>query len=130
MYRRGRSENLVELRDALARGGEPFAISLGNFLDQFYASPSAGALSAEPAPLAGAVENGDYYDAFLAATAEYLATEYGLAVPAWAGGRSRFLPEPRVTVRNPKLRDLLLSECPAPFKRRGVIVSRDALLRV
>ena len=109
MYR-GRSENLVELRDALARGGEPFAVSLGNFLDQFYASPSDAALAAEPALLAGAVENGAYYDAFLAATAEYLATEYGFAVPAWVEGRSRFLPEPRLSLRNPKLRDLLLSE--------------------
>jgi hypothetical protein len=46
---RGRSENFVEHRSALARGVELFPLLLGNFLDQFYSAPSIIALSAEPA---------------------------------------------------------------------------------
>lgn len=79
----GRCENLTEIRDALAKAEERFAILLGNFLDQFYSAPSAAALTAEPGLLEGVMEDGAYYDAYLAALAEYLAGKFGLPVPDW-----------------------------------------------
>lgn len=127
---RGRCENLVEIRDALAKAEEGFAVLLGNFLDQFYSGPSAEALAAEPGLLEGVLEDGGYYDAYLAAVAEYLAGKFGLPLPDWVNGSGRFLATHRVYGWHPKLRELLISECPEPFKRRGVIVSANAMFRV
>jgi hypothetical protein len=77
----GRCENITEIRDSLAKAEERFAVLLGNFIDQFYSGPSAEALAAEPKPLSGVMEDGAYYDAYLAAMAEYLAGKFGLTGP-------------------------------------------------
>jgi hypothetical protein len=129
MYR-GRSENLVELRDAILSGEEPFAVLLGNFLDQAYTNPGLSAVQAEPESLVGVMKNGEYFDAYLASIAEYLAAEFKIATPKWAEQGLRFLPSLRISVKNPRLRDVLIAECPEPFKRRGIIVSSNAMSRV
>jgi len=66
----------------LAASGESFDLCLRNFLDGFLARPAGTALAAEPERLAdklpalGAVE-----DAYLAATAEWLAWKFNLPPP-------------------------------------------------
>ena len=65
--------------------GEPFDFCLRNFLDGFYAAPNSEALQEEPRRLAEIVPRfGRIEDAYLAATAEWLAWKYDLQPPAWA----------------------------------------------
>lgn len=69
-------------------------------------------------------------DAALAAVAEFLARRDGWRVPAWAREADReavpwwFVTELR------GLHPRALVESPAPFRRRGVFITRDALERV
>ena len=114
----------------LAAEGESFDLCLRNFLDGFFARPGGGALAAEPERLAeklpqlGAVE-----DAYLAATAEWLAWKYDLSPPHWVFEPARFLRRPWFASQLAALRGLLLLESPAPFRSRNLFVSENALSR-
>ncbi len=114
----------------LAAAGESFDLSLRNFLDGFSAHPAATALAAEPEKLAdklpalGAVE-----DAYLAATAEWLAWKFNLPPPRWAFEPARSLRRPWFASQLAALRGLLLLESPAPFRSRNLFVSENALSR-
>ena len=114
----------------LAAGGESFDLSLRNFLDGFFAEPTRFALDAEPVKLAdrlpqlGAVE-----DAYLAATAEWLAWKFDLPPPSWAFEPVRSLRRPWFASPLGTLRGLLLLESPAPFRSRNLFVSENALSR-
>jgi hypothetical protein len=120
---------LAQVADLTARG-ESFDLSLRNFLDAFYARPAAEALAPEPQPLAttvpllGAVE-----DAYLAATAEWLAWRHDLPPPQWAFAETRSLRRPWFASQLSSLRGLLLLESPAPFRSRNLFVSENALSR-
>jgi hypothetical protein len=113
----------------LAAAGESFDLCLRNFLDGFIALPAGAALAAEPEKLAdklprlGAVE-----DAYLAATAEWLAWKFNLPPPRWAFEPVRFLRRPWFASQLAALRGLLL-ESPAPFRSRNLFVSENALSR-
>ena len=114
----------------LAANGESFDLCLRNFLDGFLARPGTDALTAEPEKLAdklpqfGAVE-----DAYLAATAEWLAWKFSLPPPRWAFEPARSLPRPWFASQLAALRGLLLLESPAPFRSRNLFVSENALSR-
>ena len=114
----------------LAAGGESFDLCLRNFLDGFLARPAGDALAIEPEKLAdklpqlGAVE-----DAYLAATAEWLAWKFNLPPPRWAFEPARFLRRPWFASQLAALRGLLLLESPAPFRSRNLFVSENALSR-
>lgn len=115
---------------ALTARGESFDFCLRNFLDGFYAHPAADALAPEPerldprVPQLGAVE-----DAYLAATAEWLAWKYDLQPPRWAFDEARSLRRPWFASQLSTLRALLLIESPAPFRSRNLFVSENALSR-
>jgi hypothetical protein len=122
----------IKLADVavLVAQGESFDLALRNFLDAFYAQPDASRLAAEPpslratAPGLGAVE-----DAYLAATAEWLAMRFQLPMPDWAASEHRTLHRPWFASPLAALRGILLLESPAPFRARNLFVSENALAR-
>jgi hypothetical protein len=124
-----RPKTLLEVAQ-LAMDGDDFDRGLANFLDDFYAAPTAVALSIEPvllAPTAG--ELGRVRDAYLAATAEKLACDYKFPVPEWTGSEDRKLHHPWFASSLASLRTVLLLESPAAFRSRNIFISENALLR-
>ncbi len=115
---------------ALTRAGESFDFSLRSFLDEFHPKPDPARFHAEPARLADVVRDGQRYDAFLAATAETLATTLGLEPPAWVWQQTRKLHRPWFALPWEGLRAVLLLESPAAFRSRNLFVSANALSRV
>jgi len=74
----------------LTAGGDSFDRCLANFLDEFYATPVADALSNEPPLLAANFgDPGRVQDAYLAATAEELARRFNFPCPAWTSAEQR-----------------------------------------
>lgn len=76
------------------------------------------AIESEPVLLAGRFEQGEVADAWLAATAEYLAARIGLAAPEWVAGEGRRLLSPWFT--SPVRRLAAMRDSPAPFKNRNL----------
>jgi hypothetical protein len=114
----------------LTAQGESFDFCLRNFLDGFYAQPNAGALETEPKRLASVVPPlGTVEDAYLAATAEWLAWKFDLQPPRWVFNETRSLRRPWFASQLSSLRALLLLESPAPFRSRNLFVSENALSR-
>ena len=114
----------------LARNGESFDFSLRNFLDYFLPHPDAAALAIEPELLAGKLpQTGEVADAYLAATAEWLAWKFDLPPPLWAFDPVRSLRRPWFASQLSALRAVLLLESPAAFRSRNLFVSENALSR-
>jgi len=115
---------------AWAAEGDSFDLCLRNFLDGFYAKPNAAALQKEPVRLAETNPHfGQIEDAYLAATAEWLAWKFDLPPPAWAFDPSRSLRRPWFASQLAGLRAVLIHESPAPFRSRNLFVSENALSR-
>jgi len=122
-------KTLAEVAE-LAAQGEPFDLCLRNFLDGFYARPDSAALKAEPMILDPRdSRNGAVKDAYLAATAEWLAWRFNFPAPEWAFAASRSLHRPWFASTLAALRAVLLWESPAPFRSRNLFVSENALSR-
>jgi hypothetical protein len=124
-----RPQSLAEVARFTLQGGN-FDFVLRSFLDAFQAQPDGSRLVEEPPLLAGAQSEGGRWDAYLAATAESLATEHRLAVPSWAWQESRKLRLPWFALPWAGLRAVLLQESPAAFRSRNLFVSANALSRV
>jgi hypothetical protein len=115
---------------ALTATGDSFDRCLANFLDAFYAEPSATALSEVPMLLAPSDPvTGCVRDAYLAATAEELARRMNFPSPAWALAENRRLHRPWFASPLAALRAVLLLESPAGFRSRNLFVSDNALSR-
>jgi hypothetical protein len=113
-----------------AASGESFDRSLRNFLDGFNSHPRKEALLEEPRRLRDVVAKlGLIEDAYLAATAEWLAWRHELPAPAWAFSEDRKLHRPWFASEMPELRAVLLWESPAAFRSRNLFVSENALTR-
>jgi hypothetical protein len=124
-----RPNSLAEVA-ARAAAGDSFDRCLANFLDAFYAAPSAAALLEEPALLAPSDPvTGSVRDAYLAATAEELARRLNLPSPTWALSEDRRLHRPWFASPLSALRAVLLLESPAGFRSRNLFVSDNALSR-
>jgi hypothetical protein len=123
-----RSKTLADVAE-VTRRGEPFDICLRNFLDEFREAPSFAGVEKEPIRLKGAIEQGELYDAYLAAVAESLVSEHGLAMPAWAWAEDRKLRRPWFALPWDGMRAILLVESPAAFRSRNLFVSANALSR-
>lgn len=117
-----RPKTLAEVAE-LTHAGEPFDFALRSFLDGFQTCPGAAAFAEEPRWL------GAHLDAYLAATAEALASAHGLEIPAWAWAESRKLRRPWFALPWAGLRAVLLLESPAAFRSRNLFVSANALSR-
>ena len=111
-----------------AAGGD-FSYVLADFLDAFYRAPDAAMLADAPDLLAGKVERGAAWDAFLGATAESLARRHGWPVPAWSTRPERGLHEPFFPIQSAAFRATLLLESPVEFRSRNLFVTANALSR-
>ena len=115
---------------ALALTGESFDLCLANFLDEFYANPSAQALMEEPLLLAPAFGDlGKIQDAYLAAATEELARRFNLPCPEWTPTEQRALRRPWFASNLASLRAVLIHESPPAFRARNLFVSENALSR-
>ena len=114
---------------AAIQSGEDFGYMIRDFLDRFRDEPTSSLIAEEPALLAPVLDDDDLADAYLAATAAWLANNNRLPVPAWAKGSSRALETPWFAARSHKLRMLLLQESPSEFRLRNLFVSANALFR-
>jgi len=115
----------------LTAGGDSFDRCLANFLDGFYLAPQGSALAEAPVLLAPSLgELGRIQDAYLAATAEELARQYDLPLPAWTASEDRQLRTPWFATPLAAVRTVLLLESPAGFRARNLFVSANALTRV
>jgi len=124
-----RPKTLAEVAQ-LAADGNPFDPCLANFLDEFYAAPSAAALADEPVLLAPKLgERGQVQDAYLAATAEELACIRQFPVPLWTIAETRKLHRPWFASSLAGLRAVLLLESPPAFRSRNLFISENALSR-
>ena len=124
-----RPQTLAEVAQ-LASSGDSFDRCLANFLDEFYAAPDAKALAAAPMLLAPDLgEPGRVQDAYLAATAEKLASDNHFPVPAWTDAEARKLHRPWFASPLAALRTVLLLESPAAFRSRNLFISQNALTR-
>ncbi|MEI6178733.1 MAG: hypothetical protein WCS43_17710 [Verrucomicrobiota bacterium] len=121
----------IPMREAFAAIDNPddFGYMVRDFLDRFRAQPDPTLIAGEPAPLAPILGDGGVADAYLAATAAWLANKHHLPVPKWAKGGSRALDVPWFAARTHKLRMLLIQECPTEFRVRNLFVSANALSR-
>ena len=124
-----RPKTLAEVAQLAARG-ESFDRCLANFLDEFYAAPSAKALADAPVLLAPDLGRlGSVQDAYLAATAEELARAHQFPVPVWTAADERKLHQPWFASPLAALRAVLLLESPAAFRSRNLFISENALTR-
>ena len=124
-----RPRTLAEVAQ-LANDGDSFDRCLANFLDEFYAAPSAEALAEVPPWLAPKLGDlGRVQDAYLAATAEELARQQQFPVPDWTAAEARQLHRPWFASPLAALRAVLLLESPAAFRSRNLFVSENALTR-
>ena len=120
--------SLSELAAQATESGD-FSYLLGDFLDAFYRLPTRAALEAEPLLLAGHQEKGSMMDAFLAATAQFLAARQGWPAPGWVFGSARYLHRPFFPVTAASFRATLLLESPPAFRCRNLFVTANALSR-
>ena len=124
-----RPQTLAEVA-VLAAQGDSFDRCLANFLDGFYATPTADALAEAPALLAPQFGDlGRVQDAYLAATAEELARRFNLPKPDWTVGEDRQLHRPWFATPLAAVRAVLLLESPPAFRARNLFVSENALSR-
>lgn len=124
-----RPKTLIEVA-RLAAQGDSFDRCLANFLDEFYAAPTAEALAGAPdllAPTFG--EPGRVQDAYLAAVAEELGRVEDFPVPVWTDDDTRKLHRPWFASPLAALRAVLILESPSAFRARNLFVSENALSR-
>lgn len=121
----------VPMKEAFAgiHTPEEFGYMLRDFLDRFREHPDPSLVAEEPALLVTFLKDHGVADAYLAATAAWLAHKHGLRVPRWATGSSRALDVPWFAARTHKLRMLLIQESPTEFRIRNLFVSANALAR-
>ncbi len=125
-----RPRTLAEVAQSTS-AGESFDRCLANFLDEFYFSPNENALSQPPELLAPKFgDRGRVQDAYLAATAEFLASTNHFQIPSWVLDDERKLHRPWFASELASLRAVLLVESPPTFRARNLFVSENALTRV
>jgi len=122
----GISETLFEVATRLA-AGENSSVAVGNFLAFLAPDHIAEAIAQEPEFLAQSIPSGDVMDAYLGAVAETLAQRAGTPQPIWAEAPGRFLGRLHFPSKSRRLNDLLLTETPEPFRRRGLVTSSNVM---
>lgn len=123
-----RIASLQEVAGAV-REGEKLRDPLRDFLDGFYADPRPERLAEEPPLLAGALNDGGFADAYLAAVGDHLSRRHRLPRPAWVNGPARVLKHPYFAAKTHALRMIYLQESPSAFRERNIFVSANTLSR-
>ena len=129
--RRGtRPQGLVTLADVASRtnAGEDFFFCAREHLSALTLVPVGDrvALVADRPPDVA----DDVAQAYLGALAEHTCAAAGVAPPAWALERDRFLDRMWFGTDTPGLEPWCLVESPAAFRRRGLFITRGRLERV
>jgi transcriptional regulator with XRE-family HTH domain len=123
-------EHLAPLiADDLAQGRERDALRLlFGFSDDFRGSSRPGkvALLHEDPPTTGDAR----FDAALAGTAEFFASEGNIPAPGWVNGSSRFVEPWWFATSKPAFEAYTLAHTPAVFARHGVFIAREVFDRV
>jgi hypothetical protein len=120
-----RPGTLAEVSRRVLAGQQAFDPAVREFLDEFYSHPSRRQASLREEPVL--IE--DVKDAYLAASAEYLASRYGLEMPVWVEAHGRPLKRAFFAGGLESLKAILTVESPAAFRRRLLFVGKDALDR-
>ena len=113
-----------------------FRRAFAEFLDEFYVCPAQEALDVPPPP---GVE--PEFRAFLAATVETLALDWGFSVPAWAQAQDAILDTPicweiwrAPSTYHPEDREriarIVEKEAPTVFRQHGILVRANVISRV
>lgn len=118
-----RPKSLCEVSVIAAQYDGSFDGLVREFMDEFYMHEGEMRDSIRDEPIG----LDPVKDAYLAALAEHLATQYGLEYPAWANGANRFLHEPFFAGGMESLKAILLVESPSAFRRRMIFIDKDAL---
>lgn len=126
-----RPHSLKEVAEETSAYGE-FGPNLKDFLHEFAFAkqqnrPLAEMLDSEPQRVESRFPEGKICDAFLAATADYLARTNGLPTPAWALNPSRVLDVPWFSIDALELRLQLFRDTPSAFKDKNLFVFESAL---
>jgi hypothetical protein len=109
-----------------------FGRNLKDFLHEFTLAKKGGiplgqSLADEPRFLRDEFAEGRICDAFVAATADFLARISGINTPLWALNEARVLEEPWFSSTWPEVRLLLLRDTPSAFKDKNIFVFDSAL---
>ena len=104
-----------------------FDMNLRDFLHEFKARTDFQMLREEPALLRGRFAYDGTRDAYLAATAAFLARQSGREAPTWTFGDTRFLKRPWFASDWPGLRVHLLRESPPEFRERNLFISENGI---
>ena len=123
-----RPQSLTQVADRPI-DAQAFSLAWREFLDRFYAAPSASALLDEPRLLHPRLNDDGYADAFLAAMAAELARRHHLPVPLWTTAPQRYLRDPHFALKSRKNWAVLLQDSPAEFRARRIFVSANVLDR-
>ncbi|MDP2709996.1 MAG: hypothetical protein Q8O56_02135 [Solirubrobacteraceae bacterium] len=109
--------------------GEDLRVGVRELLDELKLLPRrdllARAIADRPAPTGS-----PRADAYLAALAEHIAAREGLERPGWSIEPDRFLERFWFVSEVPGFRAIAVVQSPAAFRRRGIFIARDALVRV
>jgi hypothetical protein len=123
-----RPHTLAEVVQRL-KAGEPWALTVPEFLDTFYLALRGGnevapqsCIAAEPAHLADPRQN-----ALLGAVGEHLATRWSLLRPSWTEAPERFLTEPFYDGTD-QAADIAWCS-PEAFRRRNIFTEVEPLRR-
>ena len=106
---------------------EAFHMAFKDFLHELRVHADPESIREMPALLAGKMEDGQKFDAYLAASALFLARKYDWEPPDWVYHQNRFLRRPWFLMEGPKIRNLLIMESPPEFRERNIFVSENAL---
>ncbi len=108
---------------------DDFSYAIRDFVDRFNGAPHPSLIEDEPCILAGKLDDEGVADAWLAATAVYLANKHGQKPPAWTRDNARALSRPWFGASTPALKAILLQESPSSFRVRNLFVSANVLSR-
>jgi hypothetical protein len=120
-----RPKTLVEVAEHILDGADA-GMEIKDFLHEFQLSGTPAMLQQAPPSLAGRVDQGQLFDAYLQALAVYLMVKLDREPPPWT--------RPAIQLRDPwfaspgaAIRNYLLLSSPAPFRSRNLFIDEDSL---
>jgi hypothetical protein len=120
-----RAKSIAEVAERVRQGAE-IGYEVKDLLHEFQTSGGVQMYCGKPVKLAGVVEHGERYDAFLQALAVHLACKLNAEPPSWTQPAIQ-LPQPWFASSGTAIRNYLLISSPAPFRARNLFIDADSL---
>jgi hypothetical protein len=120
-----RPTTLAEVAGHILQGADA-GMEIKDFLHEFQERSSPAMLQQTPPTLAGRVDKGEIFDAYLQALAVYLMVKLDFEPPQWTRPAIQ-LPEPWFASPGAAIRNYLLLSSPAPFRSRNLFIDEDSL---